>query len=216
MDGNRRWAKAKGKSTAEGHKEGYKALKDLLKTVRGSGVEYVTVYAFSTENWQRSQSEVEGLLSLFRWVLSSEAKKLADEKLAIRFLGETENLPEDIRALMQKMETDTARHANAGTLAICFNYGGQHEIVSAANLALAAGRGKLDEASITQNLYAPDIPPIDLIIRTSGEQRLSNFMLWRAAYAELYFTDTLWPDFTGREFTQILEQYAARARRFGA
>ncbi len=214
MDGNRRWAKKAGKPTVEGHRQGYSALKKLLLgAVRDLDIEYVTVYAFSTENWNRAKDEVEGIIKLLRWVLKNEIAELTKEGARLRWVGSRENVPEDVLKMMDQSEAETKNNTN-GTIAICFNYGGHQEIVDAANAA--AIRGEITKETIEQNLYAPDIPPIDLMIRTSGERRISNFMLWRMEYAELAFTDTLWPDFTSEEFAAIVEEFSNRSRRFGA
>ncbi len=213
MDGNRRSPKANGKQTIDGHRAGYKNLKELLRTVKKLGLPYVSVYAFSTENWNRSKEEVEGLMTLLRWVLKSEMKDLIKEELRIVFVGSDENVPDDISKLMKDVEEKSSHFTN-GTLAICFNYGGQQEVVDAVNYIIESGKDvSVDE--ISKNLYAPEVPPADLIIRTSGEHRLSNYMMWRSTYAELHFTDTLWPDFSGAELESIVNEFNERNRRFG-
>ncbi len=213
MDGNRRWAKAAGKPTVEGHRQGYKNLKQLLDVVKELNIEYLSVYAFSTENWDRSKEEVEGILALLRWVIKNELDVIHKKNVRVRWVGSEENVPDDVIELLHRTEEKTEDNTD-GTLAICFNYGGQKEIVDAANKA--AADGEITEENLAANLYQPDIPPLDLVIRTSGEQRTSNYMLWRAAYAELCFTDTLWPDFKGDELRQIVEDFYTRSRRYGA
>ena len=213
MDGNRRWAQAAGKPAIEGHRQGFKTLKELLRKVKELEIEYLSVYAFSTENWNRSKDEVEGILKLLRWVVKNELKELVEEGIKIRWIGSEANVPDDVISDMRLAEEKT-KHNTKGTLAICFNYGGRQEIVDAARAA--AEEGEISEASMDRHIYQPDIPPVDLMIRTSGEQRLSNFMLWRMDYAELAFTETLWPDFDGEEFEQIVRQFNERSRRYGA
>ncbi|HSX27415.1 MAG TPA: polyprenyl diphosphate synthase [Patescibacteria group bacterium] len=216
MDGNRRWAKAHGLSAIEGHRAGYKALKALLPAVKQAGIPYFTVYAFSSENWSRAKDEVKGLMQLLKWVFTNELKSLIKEGIKIRIIGSLENIPDDIVKILRKAEKATAQN-EAGTLGICFNYGGQHEIVDATKKIIA---DKLEPAKLTiekfaKYLYEPDIPPIDLIIRTSGEQRLSNFMLWRAAYSELVFVHKHWPDFNETDLDNAIKEYSERQRRYG-
>ena len=213
MDGNRRWAKNRGVPVAEGHRQGYKNLKNLLRHLKPSDIEYVSVYAFSTENWDRSKLEVDGLMKLLRWVLKNEVDELTREERRIVFVGSVENVPSDILKLTRETEERTKQY-DKGTLAICFNYGGQQEIVDAVKRVNDQG-GEVTPKSVSDNLYHPEIPKLDLIIRTSGEKRISNYMLWRAAYAELAFTDTLWPDLSETELDQIIADYRSRKRRFG-
>ncbi len=211
LDGNRRWAKAQGLPTLEGHKRGYENLKTIGRAGLARGIKYVTAYVFSTENWNRSQEEVSYLMDLLRWVLDKEVNELHKDNIRVRFLGSTERLDEKILEGIKKAEEKTAGNT-AGTLGLCLNYGGQTEIVEAVR---AIGDGEVTIESISEHLYAPDIPPVDLIIRTSGEQRISNFMLWRAAYSELWFTDKHWPDFTEADLDTALADYASRERRHG-
>ena len=213
MDGNRRWAKGRGLPVIDGHRAGFKNLKALLKTVRELEVQYLSVYAFSTENWTRAEEEVRGLMKLALWVLSNEVDELHKENIQLRFLGTREGLDKKLSELMDKAEEKT--HSNdGGVLCICFNYGGKQEIIDAANAAVESGQ-PLTEESISSHVYGPDIPDVDLIIRTSGEKRISNFMMWRGSYAEIEFTDTLWPDFTSDELKTIVEECQSRNRRFG-
>lgn len=213
MDGNRRWAKKNSKATIEGHKAGYRKLKELLKVGKSFGIEYLSVYAFSTENWNRSKDEVEGLMNLVRWAMKNEIKELIEEELKIIFVGSKDNIPKDILESMNKIEEKTQRF-DKGTLAICFNYGGQQEIVDAVNRAISKGQ-EITTSTISSNLYHHEVPPIDLMVRTSGEQRISNFMLWRLSYSELYFTNTLWPELSSEELTGIINEYDRRSRRYG-
>ena len=213
MDGNRRWAKQRGKGASDGHRAGYKALKELIRTAKDLNVDYLSVYAFSTENWNRSKEEVEGLMGLARWVMKSEIEEIHKEGIRVRWMGSEDNMPKDILKLLKNAEAKTADNQN-GTLVLCFNYGGHQEIVEAVQAAQEAGE-EVSAESIESHLYAPDIPPVDLLIRTGGEQRLSNFMLWRAAYAELAFTESYWPDFDGEELRAIIDNYNQRQRRFG-
>jgi undecaprenyl diphosphate synthase len=214
MDGNRRWAKANGKSAGSGHLEGYRTMKKILQATREHGIKYASVYAFSTENWKRSKEEVDAILGLARRFAKNELKDIVKEGVRVIWLGSEDNVPEDIVKMIRDAEEKTKDYSGH-TLAICFNYGGKHEIVQAAQAVVDSG-GELTEDAISNNLYGPEVPPIDLLIRTSGECRLSNFMLWRADYAELAFTDTLWPDFSTDELAEIIDDYLGRSRRFGA
>lgn len=216
LDGNRRWAKAQGLATYEGHKKGYENLKVIAKDAIKRGISYVSAYVFSTENWQRSSEEVDYLMKLLLWVAKNEVKELDKENIKVRFLGEKNHLSKDVLKAIEKAEKLT-RNNTAGTLALCLNYGGQQEIVASVNKFLAnnTNSSKLTMQDIEQNLYAPDIPPVDLLIRTSGEQRISNFMLWRVAYSELFFVDKHWPAFNTDDLDDALKAYLHRQRRFG-
>jgi undecaprenyl diphosphate synthase len=216
MDGNRRWAKERGWLTVRGHRQGEQTLREAAHHIFDAGVEYLSVYAFSTENWQRAETEVSYLMRQVKIALKRYIDEFVDEGVRIRFLGVRDNLDKGVLQAIEQAETATAGNRKA-TLAICFNYGGQQEIVDAMKALLREGADPdtLDIETVTNKLYAPDIPPIDLLIRTSGEQRISNFMLWRAAYAELAFSELYWPDFSGEEFDRILKDYMTRGRRFG-
>ena len=214
MDGNRRWAKAKGKSATYGHRHGYRSMKTILEAAEDLGIKYVSLYAFSTENWKRSKEEVDAILGLIRTFMSKELKELIARDTKVVWLGTEDNVPDDIVQVIRDAEAKTV-DATGTTMAICFNYGGKREIVDSVNKVIEAGQ-EVTEESITENLYGPQVPPVDLIIRTSGEHRLSNFMLWRADYAELKFTDTYWPDFDKAELSRIVDEYHGRERRFGA
>lgn len=213
MDGNRRWARSKGLPAIEGHRQGYKNLKRILYQLKNENIEFISVYAFSTENWDRSKDEVNGLMKLLAWVIKNELKEFMRQERKVVFIGSDENVPKDVLQLMRKTEKETG-HFTEATLAICFNYGGQQEIVDAVQNVVATGED-ITVDTISKHLYKPEVPPLDLIIRTSGEQRISNYMLWRAAYAELAFTKTLWPDFSPEELSTILKNYRIRQRRFG-
>lgn len=216
VDGNRRWAKKHGIPTYEGHLTGYNAIQEVVKATFDAGVPYVSAYIFSTENWKRSQEEVGRLMGLVLKLLTSDLKILEENNIRLRILGSREKVSEKILSAIEDAEERTVNNTR-GTLAICFNYGGQLEIADAVKKIVQSG-ARADDVTpemITANLYAPDIPPVDLIVRTSGEQRLSNFMLWRAAYSELLFLEKLWPDMTKDDVTAILEEYSQRDRRIG-
>lgn len=216
MDGNGRWAKAQGKPRLEGHRAGVKVLENILKEAPKLGVTHATFYAFSTENWKRPLAEVEGLLNLARWYFKEQLKKIVEHNIRLKFIGDhgaNSQLPADILKIMQEAETATAACTGI-TAIIALNYGGRDELIRATNALIEQGK-QVDEAAFETALETGDFPPVDVIIRTSGEQRLSNFLLWQAAYAEFMFTPTHWPAFTGEELAQILAAVAGRERRFG-
>ena len=204
MDGNGRWAEQRGLQRSFGHEAGERALFDVVEGALEAGVRYLSVYAFSTENWNRPKGEVEFLLGFNRLLLRQRRDDMNERGVRIRRIGRVEPVPDDVIAEFTAAEEVTAANERLDLL-VHFNYGGRAELEDAA----AAG-------SIPDNLYAPDVPDVDLLIRTSGEMRLSNFLLWQSAYAELYFTDTLWPDFDRHALFAALEDYASRDRRFGA
>ena len=216
MDGNRRWAKARGLPTLMGHKKGQEALREILHEIYARGVRYVSVYAFSTENWSRESSEVGYLMKQVVKGLEKYVDEFHQAGVKVVFLGRRGDLPDTVLAAIERAEKKTADNQNA-TLGICFNYGGQAELVDAYKKLVQQGVGadNINEQAIADNLYSPEMPPCDLIVRTSGEERLSNFMLWRAAYSELMFVDKKWPDMTKQDITDILEEYNRRNRRFG-
>lgn len=216
VDGNRRWAKEHGLPAYEGHMAGYNALQEVLVEVLDQGVEYVSAYVFSTENWKRSEDEVGRLMGLILKIFTADIHILQEKNIRLRVLGTKENLSEKVLKAINEAE-DATRNNTAGTLALCFNYGGQMEIVDAMKQLTKKGvsPGDITPELIGEHLYAPDIPPCDLVVRTSGEQRLSNFMLWRAAYSELLFLEKNWPDMTKEDVVDILEEYKQRGRRFG-
>lgn len=216
VDGNRRWAKKHGIPAYEGHLAGYNALQEVAKATFDAGVKYMSAYIFSTENWKRSEEEVGRLMGLVLKLLTSDLHIFEENNVRLKILGSRENVSERILKAIDDAEQRTANNTR-GTLAICFNYGGQQEIADACKKIVQSG---VDENAITpkliaENLYVPEVPPIDALVRTSGEKRLSNFMLWRAAYSELFFLEKLWPDMTKEDVTGILEEYALRGRRFG-
>lgn len=216
LDGNRRWAKKHGLPTYEGHLAGYNALKDIIEATTEAGVQYISFYTFSTENWNRAADEVRGLMSLIRKLFSGDLKQLIKAGYRLVVVGDREGVPEDILAMIDRAET-SSRAGTKATLVMCFNYGGQQEIVRAAKRMLESG---IDAVELTRDRFAeyidhPDIPPCDLIVRTSGEQRLSNFMLWRSAYSELLFLEKYWPEMTKNDVSGILKEYQRRTRRFG-
>ncbi len=213
MDGNGRWAKRRLLPRSAGHDAGMKRIIKLVKHVRQTGIKYLTLYALSTENLARPQEELEGLYSLFRMYFEKYAPQLTAENSAVRVIGDLSALPQDVA---EKMRTACARSPQNPdfTLVFAVNYGSRAEIVRAANFAAELG-GNMTEQSFAKLLYTADIPDPDLIIRTGGELRLSNFLLWQSAYAELYFTDVLFPDFTAQRFDKAIEEFSRRSRRFG-
>jgi undecaprenyl diphosphate synthase len=213
MDGNGRWASAHGVSVAEGHRAGSRALRPVVETAIDLGIESLAVYAFSTENWTRPPDEVEALMEIFGETIDRELPDLAKEGVHTQFVGRRDRAPEWLRTKMAELERATAGQTRL-QLWIAFDYGGRAEIVEAARRAAESG-DDVDEESFGRFLYAPDMPDPDLVIRTSGELRLSNFMLWQSAYAEFVFVETFWPDFGPEAFRSAMEEYAQRRRRFG-
>lgn len=220
MDGNRRWAKKRGLPIAAGHRQGAETLVEIAKAAKEMGVKYMTVYAFSTENWQREPAEVEALMNLLRHYLDTGFKELQENNARIIFIGERQMLAADILEKMAKIEADTAQN-NEVTLCVALSYGGRQEITAAAReLAKEVQQGTLkpeeiDMAKVASKLYTAGMPEPDLMIRTSGEERISNYLLWQLAYTEFYFSPTLWPDFSKEELKKIIEEYLARERRYG-
>lgn len=217
LDGNRRWAKQHGLPTYEGHLAGLNALEDVLRATIESGVEYVSFYTWSTENWNRAEAEVNAMMKLIRRVFKTEIKKLIAEGCRLVVMGSRDRLPADINKMIDEAEASSADGTRA-TLVMCFNYGGQQEIIRATQRAIADGAeaDRLTPEEFEQYLDHPDVPPCDLIVRTSGEQRLSNFMLWRSAYSEFMFLDKYWPEMTPADVDDILNEYNKRKRRYGA
>lgn len=215
LDGNRRWAKEQGLSPQDGHKKGFATFKTIADASLERGIAYLSVFAFSTENWNRAKEEVAFLLSYVQIVLKKYTSELHKKNVRFLWLGSTQGLSDNLVRQLRAAEVKTQNNS-AATLCMCFNYGGQQEIVDAAN-AVISSKQPLTSEILAQSLYGGEaVPPIDLLIRTSGEQRISNFMLWRAAYSELYFTPTLWPDFSVQDLDAALAEYATRRRRFGA
>ena len=214
MDGNGRWATRRGLDRNEGHRQGLEAARTLVRAAVESGVRRLTLFAFSSENWSRPPDEVRALLGLFAEAAAKERANLLRNRVAIRFIGEREKFPPNLRRAMSALEKITAR-GDRIEVAVAVGYGGRWDIVQAARRAIAENipPEELDEAKM-ESLLADGDPP-DLLIRTGGERRLSNFLLWQAAYAELYFTDTLWPDFDEKELRGALRDFSKRERRFG-
>ena len=220
MDGNRRWAKQRGLPVSQGHPKGADVLIEIAKAAKKMGVKYMTVYAFSTENWQRSEVEVSQLMELLRHYLDTGFKELEENDVRIRFVGERYMLAPDIVEKMAKIERASADKKSV-ELCVALSYGGRQEIVAAARkIAQEVQAGKISPQDIdaevfASHLYTADIPDPDLMIRTGGELRVSNYLLWQLSYSEFYFTDTLWPDFKEAELKQIIEDYTGRERRYG-
>jgi len=221
MDGNGRWARARHLPRAAGHVAGVGAVRSTVRAAAEIGLEYLTLYAFSSENWKRPPTEVNHLMGLFRSYFHDDIDELAARNVRVRIIGSRARVDADIRAMIEEGERRTATNTGL-TLTFAFDYGSQEEIAAAARkMAIAAARGELDPEEITPEFFArhlstADIPDPDLVIRTSGERRLSNFLLWQSAYAEFVFVDALWPDFSRKQFLDALETYAARERRFGS
>jgi len=210
MDGNARWARERDVSVLEGHRRGADALKQTVRNAVSLDVRELTVYAFSTENWTRPQAEVDGLMAMFAQLIQSETPELDEQGVRMTFIGRRDEVSAELREKMAWAEGETAGNERM-KLFVAFNYGGRAEILDAA----ARFEGG-DEDAFGRLLYAGDMTDPDLLIRTSGERRLSNFLLWQCAYSELVFSDTLWPDFDRAELAAALDEYAARERRFGA
>lgn len=210
MDGNARWAESRGLPVLVGHRQGAKTLKQTVKDAVKLGVRELTVYAFSTENWNRPRDEVEGLMAMFAELIDSETPELNEEGVQMRFIGRRDEVSERLQDRMTWAEGETAQNARM-ILFVAFNYGGRAEILDAATRFEGGS-----EEDFAKCLYAPDMSEPDLLIRTSGEIRTSNFLLWQCAYSELIFTDKLWPDFNEDDLRAALEEFAERGRRFGA
>jgi undecaprenyl diphosphate synthase len=221
MDGNGRWAQARGKPRLFGHHAGAKRVREIVEACPDLGVKYLTIFAFSTENWKRTQTEVAGLMSLFRRYIAREARALFREGVRVRFIGDRIKLDEKLVALMDELELMTSDNDKVH-LTIALNYGGRDEVARATKrLAREVKAGRLDPERVDAETLAKYLdtyvlPDPDLVIRTSGEARISNFLLWQSAYAEYEFIDTLWPDFSAAIFAGIIGQYGRRVRRFGA
>jgi undecaprenyl diphosphate synthase len=216
MDGNGRWAQRRWLPRAAGHRQGVAVLTPLLEAAGRAGVKTLTLYAFSTENWTRPVDEVEDLMEIFGDTIERELPDLAKEGVRTRFVGRRDRAPASLLAQMETLEADTSDNDRL-RLWICFDYGGRAELVDAARRIVASGvdPAAVDEELVAANLAEPEMPDPDLLIRTSGEQRISNFLLWQLAYAELVFTETLWPDFGADDLRAALDTFAGRRRRFG-
>jgi undecaprenyl diphosphate synthase len=217
MDGNGRWASARGLPVAEGHREGARALRRTVEAAIDLGIGSLAVYAFSTENWSRPADEVAAIMELLDETIDRELPDLAKQGVRTRFFGRRDRVPGALQEKMAGLEAETAENERLN-LWIAFDYGGRAELVEAARRLLEDGLapGAVDEDALAARLFAPELPDPDLVIRTSGEQRLSNFLLWQSAYAELVFDDTYWPDFGEERLRAAVDEYARRARRFGA
>jgi undecaprenyl diphosphate synthase len=219
MDGNGRWAKKRGHIRLDGHRAGAETVRRVLDYCKKYGVQYLTLYAFSTENWSRPKAEVAGLMRLLAKFLREKERDLIKDECRFRVIGRRVDLPADLQKLIAKVEESTKQFQQQ--LIVCLSYGGRAEIADAATRLVQdvrAGRlpaGPVSEATFASYLYAPDVPDPDLVLRTSGEFRLSNFLLWEAAYSELYVTPVLWPDFEEKDFIAALDAFASRSRRFG-
>ncbi|QPQ55720.1 isoprenyl transferase [Allosphingosinicella flava] len=220
MDGNGRWAKKRGLPRAAGHKAGAESVRKVLKAAGEAGVQCLTLYAFSSENWRRPETEISDLMGLLRFYLKAELSALHKQGVRIKIIGDYKVFPEDIVKMLEDAMALTAGNDRL-TLAVALNYGSRDEMARAARILagqVAAGSMKADAITpeaVDNLLYTADLPPLDLLIRTSGECRLSNFLLWQAAYAEMLFVDTLWPDFGGEAFRGALDDFARRERRYG-
>ncbi len=214
MDGNGRWAKARGKARTAGHKEGLEAAKRIVRAAADLGIKYVTLYTFSTENWKRTQDEVGYLMGLIKSHLRAEFEFYKENQIRVQHIGDLEGLPKDVQEEIVNAKKDTENFTGT-TCVLAINYGSRDEIIRAANKALAAGVTKFDEKDFSKYTDLPELPDVDLLIRTGGEKRLSNFLLWQTAYAEFIFSDTLWPDYTVEEFKKDVLEFESRNRRFG-
>ena len=220
MDGNGRWAKKKGKNRLFGHQNGIKALKKLIEESARLNISYLTLFAFSTENWKRPKKEISTIMRLIVLVLKKELKTMMDNKIKLETIGDLEKLPENVKSNLIKTVNKTKKN-NKLTLTVAINYGGKEDISNAFKLLLEKVKNniispkKIDELIINNHLYTRNLPDVDLLIRTSGEQRISNFLLWKIAYAELYFSNVLWPDFNEKCLHDAIISYQNRERRFG-
>ena len=212
MDGNGRWAKKRMLPRAMGHKRGVETVRNIVRAAGELGLETLSLYAFSSENWKRPEDEISDLMGLMRDFIKSDLDEFASNNVRLKIIGNYKALAPDIVDMLEESIARTSKNSRT-TLAVALNYGAQDEMVRAARAA--AAQGEINAASIEANLDTADLPPLDLLIRTSGEQRLSNFMLWQAAYAELWFTETLWPDFNKDELAAALNEFARRERRYG-
>ncbi len=212
MDGNGRWAKARHLPHVVGHQRGVEAVRTLVRAVRDMGLEALTLYAFSTENWRRPEDEISALMGLLKRYVIADLDEFVANGVRLKIIGDYKAFSPDIVELLEDALAKTAGNSET-TLAVALNYGAQDEIARAA--AKAAAKGAVTPETIEAELDTADLPPLDLLIRTSGEERLSNFLLWQAAYAELWFTDVLWPDFTPAHLQEALDAFAGRERRYG-
>jgi len=214
MDGNGRWAQQRGLARTAGHKEGLEAAKRIARAAADLGIKYITLYTFSTENWKRTQEEVGYLMGLIKAHLRAEFEFYKENQIRVQHIGDLAGLPKDVQEEIINAKKDTENFTGT-TCVLAINYGSRDEITRAANKAIAAGKTKLEESDISANSDLPELPDVDLLIRTGGEKRLSNFLLWQTAYAEFIFSDTLWPDYSVEEFKKDIMDFENRNRRFG-
>ena len=216
MDGNRRWAKANHLSTIAGHQQGAEVLVNSIRFVRDRAIQHAVYYAFSTENWKRTPEEVAGLMTIFKEAIATLRATAKEEvPVRIRFIGQREDFDSELQAAMKDLEAESAESTYRTTIWVALSYGGRAEIVAAANAAVAQGN-VVTEATFATLLWTAELPDPDIIVRTSGEERLSNFLTWRSVYSELYFIEKPWPALTAEDFEDILSEYATRSRRHGA
>jgi len=221
MDGNGRWARKRSLNRVQGHEKGAEAVRNLVRTSRELGIRWVTLYAFSEENWKRPQREIQALMALLERFLQSELEEMLEKGIRLQSIGSTEKLPDGIREALTNTAAKTADNTNM-VLTLALSYGGRQEIVNAARrIAVQIESGRISSEEVTEgllsdHLYTAGIPEPDLLIRTSGEYRISNFMLWQMAYTEMYFTPTLWPDFGREEYLSAIREFQNRERRFGS
>lgn len=213
MDGNRRYAREHGLSSVEGHRAGFEKLKEVVSWVHDAGIPNLVVFGFSTENWNRDEREVSYLIELLRTGLEAEGRRIGERGGRVKFIGDRTRFPEDVQELMARVEADTAEGSH--TLYLALSYGGRAEIVDAVNRLVASGTS-VSEEEFSRALWTADMPDPDLIIRTSGEQRLSGFLPWQGVYAELFFVKSYWPAFSKEEFDAVISEYGERERRYGA
>ncbi|MBN2585085.1 di-trans,poly-cis-decaprenylcistransferase [Patescibacteria group bacterium] len=213
MDGNRRWAKKRGLPVGLGHAEGVKALDRTAQACKKLGIHHVTVFAFSTENWKRNKTEVNAMLTLLGKTIREYADKMDREQVQLKVIGRVKDFPKNLQSIIDK-SVNRLKHHRRDVLTIALSYGGRDELARAAQKASRAN-GRIDEKSLAAHLDTAGLPDLDMIIRTGGQMRLSNFLPWQSVYSELYFTDTLWPDFGGRELSKAVREYAKRKRNFG-
>lgn len=214
MDGNGRWAEERGLPRLVGHREGYRTLRQIILSADKLGICYLTVYAFSAENWRRPKEEVDGLMQLITQAAIDELRIMHQNNIRIRTAGRIHEVPSSLREALQR-GVETTKNNTGITFTLCINYGGRTEIVDAVNLLIAKGSTSIREEDISSNLYNPDIPEPDLLIRTAGEMRWSNFLLWQGAYSELVVVQKPWPEFTFEDLRQACEEYSKRTRKFG-
>ncbi|MCM8763919.1 MAG: polyprenyl diphosphate synthase [Candidatus Omnitrophica bacterium] len=216
MDGNRRWARVKGLPSVAGHEEGLSAVRRIVKAAVDYGVKYLTLYSFSTENWKRPPDEVKFLFMLMESTLTKEIENLHSKSIRVRFAGRLSELPKKLQGIIARAEKLTGKNSGLN-LTFAVNYGGRQEILDAIKKIIDSRYPihQLDQDKFRQFLYCPELPDVDLVIRTAGEQRLSNFLIWQSIYAEFYFTRTLWPEFSKKDFKMAIDEFSRRERRFG-